>query len=288
MGNKSSASESMGVNALLQAVTLIFGTQTGCRRLDSYMELNFFAICAWIFCWVFSATGIFRRGNGKNILTGWARIFDLQIMKQIFYHCSTAFLWIWICHSLCSLLGFSGRFCSFWKPDFPAVSVVTCRDFLAVSAVTGSRISGGICSYLPGFSGLNFSGKGMGASKNLVDISINVISLICFLLYLVGMAMTTYTSHLRSILKIKIPVEVLKFTYKLFRSKYFNSISWPIPCKQLKREWLFTFLFCRQFDCLAEKCHFLLRIPFCVMQGENRFQIDLKCNRTTDLSLLSE
>ncbi len=34
-------------------------------------------------------------------------------------------------HSLCSLLGFPGRFCSYWQLDFPAVSVVKCRDFLA-------------------------------------------------------------------------------------------------------------------------------------------------------------
>jgi hypothetical protein len=53
-------------------------------------------------------------------------------------HCILVDILLW--HSLCSLLGFSGRFCSYWQPDFPAVSVVTCRDFLAVSAVTGSRI----------------------------------------------------------------------------------------------------------------------------------------------------
>jgi hypothetical protein len=58
-------------------------------------------------------------------------------------------------HSLCSFLGFSGRFCSYWQPNFPAesgsclpgfsgricsywqsnfpaLSVVTCRDFLAL------------------------------------------------------------------------------------------------------------------------------------------------------------
>jgi hypothetical protein len=37
------------------------------------------------------------------------------------------------------LPGFSGRICSYWQPNFPAVSG-TCRDFPAVSAVTGSRI----------------------------------------------------------------------------------------------------------------------------------------------------
>jgi hypothetical protein len=30
------------------------------------------------------------------------------------------------------LQGFSGRICSYWQPNFPAVSVVTCRDFLAL------------------------------------------------------------------------------------------------------------------------------------------------------------
>jgi hypothetical protein len=30
------------------------------------------------------------------------------------------------------LPGFSGRICSHWQPNFPAVSVVTCRDFLAL------------------------------------------------------------------------------------------------------------------------------------------------------------
>jgi hypothetical protein len=30
------------------------------------------------------------------------------------------------------LQGFSGRICSYWQPNFPAGSVVTCRDFLAL------------------------------------------------------------------------------------------------------------------------------------------------------------
>jgi hypothetical protein len=37
----------------------------------------------------------------------------------------------------------------------------TARYNRAVSVVTGSQISSRICSYLPGFSGVNFSGKGM-------------------------------------------------------------------------------------------------------------------------------
>ncbi len=102
-------------------------------------------------------------------------------MNQVFYHCATAPLYVRRndIHSV-----------PCW--DFLAISVVTrsrifslylvvtCRDFLAVSAVTGSRIfrpyqvvtcrdfpylqllaaefSGLICSYLPRFSGLTFSG----------------------------------------------------------------------------------------------------------------------------------
>jgi hypothetical protein len=66
---------------------------------------------------------------------------DLQIMKQVFYHCVTAALYV-SCND--------NHFVSCW--DFPTVSlvpgsrifrpylVVTCRDFPAVSAVTGSRI----------------------------------------------------------------------------------------------------------------------------------------------------
>jgi hypothetical protein len=85
-------------------------------------------------------------------------------MGKVFYHCATAALYEILkdIHSL-PLLVFSGRFCSYRKPNFPAVSggylpgfsgricsywqpifrpyqVVTCRDFPAISAVTGSRI----------------------------------------------------------------------------------------------------------------------------------------------------
>jgi hypothetical protein len=34
------------------------------------------------------------------------------------------------------LPGFSSRICSYWQPNFPAVSVVTCRDFLALPFLT--------------------------------------------------------------------------------------------------------------------------------------------------------
>jgi hypothetical protein len=90
----------------------------------------------------FSAPPEFSGGvTEKFLTTGWARTFDLQIKKQIFYNCATA--------SLC--LQCYGIHCvPSW--DFPAVSVVTgsqifqpylvvtCQDFPAVSAVTCSRI----------------------------------------------------------------------------------------------------------------------------------------------------
>jgi hypothetical protein len=76
-------------------------------------------------------------------------------MNQVFYHCATVAMYLKQGHSFypfagisgrfCSywkpnfpavsgsyLTGFSGRICSYWQPNFPAVSVVTCRDFLAL------------------------------------------------------------------------------------------------------------------------------------------------------------
>jgi hypothetical protein len=120
------------------------------------------SVWAWNFCWVFCATGIFLRCNRK--------IFEYRLGANLrpsgyeadilpLRHCILMYRMLW--HSLCSILGFSGRFCSYWKPNFPAVSGsyllgfsgricsylqpnfpatpgVTCRDFPAVSAVTGS------------------------------------------------------------------------------------------------------------------------------------------------------
>ncbi len=88
----------------------------------------------------FSAPPEFSGGvTEKYLSTGWARTFDLQIMRQVCYHCAIA--------SLCKQC--YGIHCvPSW--DFPAVSVVTgslifrqnlvvtFRDFPAVSAVTGS------------------------------------------------------------------------------------------------------------------------------------------------------
>jgi len=77
-------------------------------------------------------------------------------MGQVFCHCATAALYgrRKNIHSLALLVfsgrfcsyrkpnfpavsgsylpGFSGRICSYWQPNFPAVSVVTCRDFPAL------------------------------------------------------------------------------------------------------------------------------------------------------------
>ncbi len=110
----------------------------------------------WIFCWVFCATGIFRLCNRKifeHRLGANLRPSDYEPDILPLRHCFLVYWMLW--HSLCSLLGFSGRFCSYWQPnfpalsgsylpgfsgricsywqpDFPAVSVVTCRNFLAL------------------------------------------------------------------------------------------------------------------------------------------------------------
>jgi hypothetical protein len=78
------------------------------------------------------------------------------------------------------LPGFSGRICSYWQPNFPAVFVVPCRDFLALPFLAaGTRrpgFSSRICCFWPGFSGRSFSGMGylkknsMG-SRKLVLVS---------------------------------------------------------------------------------------------------------------------
>ncbi len=113
-------------------------------------------MCARIFCWVFCATGIFWRCNGKiyeHMRGANLRPSEYEPDTLPLRHCILVLKKLW--HSLCSLLGFSGRFCrywkpnfpavsgsyllgfsgriySYWQPDFPAVSVVTCRNFLAL------------------------------------------------------------------------------------------------------------------------------------------------------------
>ncbi len=110
--------------------------------LISYIEQKKFLACGPEFSVEFSAPPEFSGGvTEKYLSTGWARSFDLQIRKQIFYHCATAPLYI---------ISYDIQCVPSW--DFPAVSVVigsrifrpyqvvTCRDFPAISAVTGSRI----------------------------------------------------------------------------------------------------------------------------------------------------
>ncbi len=122
--------------ALLQGLTLISGTLTGFRRLDSFLA------CGPEFSVEFSAPPEFSGGvTQKYLSTGWVRTINLQIWKQILYHCATAPL---------STKSYDIHCVPSW--DFPAVSVVTgsrifrlylvvtCRDFPAVSGVTGSRI----------------------------------------------------------------------------------------------------------------------------------------------------
>jgi hypothetical protein len=63
----------------------------------------------------FSAPPEFSGGvTEKYLSTGWAQTFDLQTMKQIFYHCATASLCI-KCYGIHCVPS--------W--DFPAVSAVT-------------------------------------------------------------------------------------------------------------------------------------------------------------------
>jgi hypothetical protein len=76
---------------LLQGLTLISGTQTE----DSYIEQKKFLACGPEFSVEFSAPPEFSGGvTEKNLSTGWARTFDLQITKQILYHCATAPLYL--------------------------------------------------------------------------------------------------------------------------------------------------------------------------------------------------
>jgi hypothetical protein len=98
-----------------------------------------FLACVPAFSVEFSAPPEFSGGvTEKYLSTGWAQTSGLKIMNQVFYHCTTAPLYVRRndIHSV-----------PCW--DFPAVSVVigsrifrpyqvvTCRDFPAVSVVSG-------------------------------------------------------------------------------------------------------------------------------------------------------
>ncbi len=58
------------------------------------------------------------------------------------------------CHSVCSLLGFSGRFCKYRKPNFPAVSGSYLPGFSGhICSYWQPNFPAVSSSYLPGFSG---------------------------------------------------------------------------------------------------------------------------------------
>ncbi len=145
------------LHALLQGLMRFSATQTGCRWLISYIEQKKFLACGPEFSADFSAPPEFSRlCNGKVF----EHRFDLQIRKQIFYHCATAPLCTisclpsWNFPAVSAVTGSQifGPYLVVTCQDFPAVSavpgsrifqpyqVVTCRDFPSVSAVTGSRI----------------------------------------------------------------------------------------------------------------------------------------------------
>jgi hypothetical protein len=81
---------------LLQGLTLISGTQTGCCRLDSYIEQKKFLACGPEFSVEFSAPPEFSGGvTEKYLSTGWARTFDLQDYKADtlpLRHCTLVFV----------------------------------------------------------------------------------------------------------------------------------------------------------------------------------------------------
>ncbi len=114
-----------------------------------------FSMWAWIFCWDFCATGIFRRCNWK--------VFEHRVGANLqpsdyepgilpLRHCSL------VCemqlHLLCCLLGFSGRFCCYRKPNFPAVSGSYLPGFSGrISSYWQPNFPAVSGRYLPGFSG---------------------------------------------------------------------------------------------------------------------------------------
>ncbi len=80
--------------------------------------------------------------------------YEPGVLPQL--RCSLVWKTQW--HSYCSLLGFSGSFCSYRKPNFPAVSGSYLPGFSCrICSYWKPIFSGRICSYLPGFSGLTFS-----------------------------------------------------------------------------------------------------------------------------------
>jgi hypothetical protein len=83
----------LGDGALLQALTLISATQTGCRRLFSYIQQKNFLLSGPDFSAKFSAPPEFSGGVlEKHLFTGRARTSNPHIPNPIPYHCATVFL----------------------------------------------------------------------------------------------------------------------------------------------------------------------------------------------------
>jgi hypothetical protein len=134
---------------------------------------------AWIFCWVFCATGNFQWCDGI--------VLEHRVGANLWssdYEADTLPLHPCICKVITfmsSFPGFSGRFCSYRKPNFPAVSGSYLPGFSGRIRICSywqpnfPAVSG---SYLRGFSGLTFPGtrrpgfsgrsfSGMGNLKKL-------------------------------------------------------------------------------------------------------------------------
>jgi hypothetical protein len=116
-------------------LTLISGTQNGCRRLDSYILQKKFMPFVPEISAEFSAPPEFSGDVlEKDFSTGWARTPTFRLQTRC---SSTAPLSPYSGFSVASIMKLPGRFFSYWPQDFPAVSVFTGRDFPAVSVVNG-------------------------------------------------------------------------------------------------------------------------------------------------------
>ncbi len=118
--------------------------------------------------------------SGKTSLWFELNLYWLGFSGRICSH------WQGFSDSICSYWpGFSVT-CSYWPRDFPAISVVTCRDFLILTFPARGNVkslppetrrpgfSGRICSFWPGISGLgmeNLYKKNVMGHKQIVLVS---------------------------------------------------------------------------------------------------------------------